>query len=198
MFSTQDYYVQLLNTKSINIPLVEDVALEQYRLKYCVPGQNKALGFGSSNPLVCFVCLEPNDYDLESGKPFTTKSGEKVFGITEYLNRNISLTNNTYYTCLFSDKQNKVDEMQETLRFIEELGYVSPRYIILFGEECYNQLSSTPLDGHRAVLTLGGVSYHTFVLPDLNKLFFQPSEYREKFKAILDEFIEVCSKKQSL
>lgn len=197
MINTQEYYKQLINAGPINIPLIEDVSLEQYRLKHCVPGKSKALGFGTSNPLIMFLCLEPNDYDLESGKPFTTKAGEKVFGISEYLNRKLSLINNTYYTCLFSQRRDLVDEFTEVSRFIEELGYVSPEYLVIFGEDTVRCLTQQDVSDYM-VITMGGVSYPTFVFPDLNKLFFQPDTYKTIFKDLLDKLIEKCLQNQNL
>ena len=156
--------------------------------------ENRSIVFGNGmvRPRVMFIGGFPSNYDSELGIPFSDKAGEKLKGIIEYLNRKISLINNTYITNLILCPGNITEESIKACRnrLEREIKLVSPKVICFLGLDVAKTFIKTA-QRQTSMLVKLDKYYTSIATHSILDLLYKNEEVRKEIGIDMDFLIKV-------
>ncbi len=188
------FYKQLRKIESAYLPLIKtefyERLVDKHKLTdFCTdcPGP-KVFGFGMMNPDIMFISLSPTDKEVFSTIPYSDCTNQKLYGLRDYLK-----TEKTYQTYLSMCRGESVNSTC-SLRLLEEIKMVNPKYIIILGRcpACLILPDSQHLNDYddfrlkRFDLVVGVDTFSTFVTYDLQSLYYKRDELKGYVKEDLD------------
>lgn len=195
------YYEQLKTVKSAKLKLHIPDPFEELNNKYkdcqlctlCSGRDNIVYGKGAFSPLICIIGDSPSKFDSEKGRVFADKTGEKLYGMLEYLNRKVRLTNNVYYTNLTlcpNPENNEEANLACADRLRTEIQIANPEHIIALGHTVANFIMGNKFEIEQLRLKQFAFEfdkyYKGFVTHSLKELMYKNDETKQLVKEELD------------
>jgi uracil-DNA glycosylase family 4 len=198
----KEYYKQLITAKSSDVPLKIKDPMEDIRTLFgtCeICFKPNVLGYGAVRPLIAFLSYCPTDDDTTAERLYTGRYGDKLFGMIKYLSDSLPVTNNVYFSSIFSCQEELVDAKieghikEQSKRLNKEFELINPKNIVVLGYKAASILGIEYTDfdkirGKQHTIFIDKY-YPAFVTYSLEELYHLNSKLRGLVRNDLDFII---------
>lgn len=170
-------------------------------IKCKIDNYTKCFGFGDLNPMFMFIGMGPSQLELSTQRIFSDNMNKWVAKYVNFLGKSFQLKNNIYYTnlllcCVPGDGVKETKNCK--LRLEKEIHEVSPKYIILLGENVVRGVFGTTVELNDLrekthSLKFKGKYYKVFVTHSPKELVLNRDEYASKIMSDLKFIVKEVS-----